>query len=62
MVVGTARLVYLKRDGETLTAFAGVNGMLRVEGDELIRDNGVPYEVSRDSLMKVLAKANRGRR
>jgi hypothetical protein len=56
---GDEYLVYLKNDGETLTAFAGVNGMLQVEGDELIRDNGVLYEISRSRLVKILRRRGR---
>jgi hypothetical protein len=51
---GEKWIVFLTRQGNRLIPFAGLNGMLKVEGRSLIYDSTVEYKVSRESLEAVI--------
>jgi hypothetical protein len=58
---GERWIVFLKEEEGQLVPFAGLNGMLRVDGSQLIYDSAVDYGMTRKQLMAVVeaTEANR---
>ncbi|HET6349949.1 MAG TPA: hypothetical protein VFH88_12785 [Candidatus Krumholzibacteria bacterium] len=56
---GQKWLVFLRRSDDKYVPFAGLNGMLREDGERLIYDDSVEYPLSRKEVSSIVESANR---
>ncbi len=53
--VGEEWIVFLKKQDDFFFPFAGTNGLLRVDGQKLIRNNYMSYNSTMDELEKAIS-------